>query len=366
MANATSSTEDLIQTEAASASAPNPASPPVAPAPFALWLKKPWLPLFVIVLLFIIQWLVQQQHINRLQEELARRLAQSDTHTTEARTLAHHNQEQLQAMAAKLGVVESRLAEAQTQQLALDSMYQELSSSHDERLLAEVEQAVTIAAQQLQIAGNVEPALLALQAADARLARAASPRLLPLRKLINRDIDRLKALPLADMQGISMRLEGLIAIADTLPLAFEQRARAEPLVQPLTPVATTTWWQDFGRELWHDIRQLVRIERVERADHSELALLSPSQIFFLRENFKLRLITARMALLQRDGKSYREDLNQTRLWLERYFDMREKSVISVNATLKSLATAELSLNLPTLNETLGSIRNLKLAGEKGK
>jgi uroporphyrin-3 C-methyltransferase len=60
-------------------------------------------------------------------------------------------------------------------------MYQELSSTRDERVLAEVEQAVVIAMQQLQFAGNVEAALLRLQGADARLARSAQPQFLPVR-----------------------------------------------------------------------------------------------------------------------------------------------------------------------------------------
>jgi uroporphyrin-3 C-methyltransferase len=95
-------------------------------------------------------------------------------------------------------------------------------------------------------------------------------------------------------------------------------------------------------------------------------LLSPGQTFFLRENLKLRLMTARLALLQRDGKVYRDDLQQSQHWLERYFDPREKSVANAITTLKNLSAADLSLEMPTLNETLGSLRNLKLLKEKGK
>ena len=110
----------------------------------------------------------------------------------------------------------------------------------------------------------------------------------------------------------------------------------------------------------------IRVERVEHSAHAEVALLSPGQVFFLRENLKLRLLTARLALLQRDGKTYREDMRQTQFWLERYFDTREKSVSTAIQTLKSLAAADLSLELPTLNDTLGSLRQIKLSTEKGK
>jgi hypothetical protein len=92
-------------------------------------------------------------------------------------------QETLAAQQAKVGVLEARLAETQSQAVALEAMYQELSSSRDERLLAEVEQAVVIAMQQLQFSGNVEAALIALQGAEAPpRAFAVQPQFLPVQQ----------------------------------------------------------------------------------------------------------------------------------------------------------------------------------------
>jgi len=304
------------------------------------------------------QWLETRERLVDMQQELARRLSAGDVAASESRTLAKQNQEMLQALTAKTGALEAKLAEAQSQQLALESMYQELSRSRDERLLAEIEQSVAIAAQQLQLAGNVEAALIALQSADARLAMGGQSHMLPLRKLINRDIDCLQALPLADVPGISLRLEGVVGAVDILPLAFEQRARAEPVVKNKLAVAPIGYWETLGRDMWDELKQLIRVDRI---DQSDPALLAPNQVFFLRENLKLRLINARLALLQRDGKTYREELRQARIWLERYFDIREKPVAIAVTTLKELASADLSLELPTLGETLGSIRNFKLA-----
>lgn len=318
------------------------------------------------LLLLSWQWLETRTRLSNLQEELARQLATSDAGSHEARALAKQNQEALQALSTKTTAIETRLAEARTQQMALESMYQELLHSRDERLLAEVEQTVSTAAQQLQLAGNVSAALIALQGADARLARAALPQLVPLRKLINRDIERLNAVPLADIQGISLKLESVISVVDDLPLAFEQRARAEPLVKQNLGMPPASYWDALGRELWAELKQLIRVEKVEQSAHGETALLSPSQVFFLRENLKLRLITARLALLQRDGKVYRDDLQQAQHWLNRYFDIRDKSVTHAMTTLKNLSGADLNLELPTLNETLSSLRSFKLSKEKGK
>ncbi len=304
------------------------------------------------------QWMETRARFSSVQEELAKRLATSDATAQESRALAKQGQESLLALQAKVGALEASLAQTQSQQVALDAMYQELSRSRDERLLAEIEQSLAIAAQQLQLAGNVEAALIALHSADDRLARAAQPQLLPLRKLVTRDLDRLRALPVADISGIAVKLESLVAVIDTLPLAFEQRPR--PAVAAVKKESGNVW-QTFWQDFWTDVRQLVRVERVDRTDPT---LVSPSQAFFLRENLKLRLVNARLALLSRDGRSFREDTRQAGEWLERYFDTRARPVQSAQTSLKGLAALDIARDLPSLDDTLNAVRNFKTARDK--
>jgi len=102
-------------------------------------------------------------------------------------------------------MLENKIAESQSQQVALEALYQELSRSRDEWALAEIEQMLTVAAQQLQLAGNVQAALLALRTAEGRLARSDRPQFMPLRRVLNRDIERLKAAPSLDVTGMALR-----------------------------------------------------------------------------------------------------------------------------------------------------------------
>jgi len=256
---------------------------------------------------------------------------------------------------------EQQAVTTQSQAVALEAMYQEISSTRDERLLAEVEQAVVIAMQQLQFAGNVEAALIALQGAEARLARAVQPQFLPVRKLIVRDIERLKGTPGANISGLSLKIESVVAAVDGLPLAYEQRPKAETAKPAAAKPASVDYWRDLGADLWRELRQLVRIERIDQGDP---ALLSPNQSFFLRENLKLRLLNARLALLQRDGKVFREEIRQSREHLDRYFDGRAKPVQAAQATLKALAATDVSFDLPGLAETLTALRNLKFPRDR--
>ncbi|MBI5110001.1 MAG: uroporphyrinogen-III C-methyltransferase [Rhodocyclales bacterium] len=326
-------------------------------------LRRPAVRVGLVALAIIVAQAVDMRmQVANLQQELARRLADSETLAKEGRSQARQMQESQVAQLAKISVLEAKLAETQSQAVALEAMYQELSSSRDERLLAEVEQAVVIAMQQLQFSGNVEAALIALQAAEARLARSVQPQFLPVRKLIARDIERLKGIPGANISGLSLKIESVVAAVDGLPLAYEQRPK-QVLAKPGAEArpANLDFWRELGADLWREFRQLVRIERI---DHGDPALLAPQQSYFLRENLKLRLLNSRLALLQRDGRVFREEIRQAREQLDRYFDGRAKPVQAAQTTLATLANTDVNFDLPGVAETLTALRNLKLARER--
>ncbi|OGA44410.1 MAG: hypothetical protein A3G24_07165 [Betaproteobacteria bacterium RIFCSPLOWO2_12_FULL_62_13] len=304
------------------------------------------------------QWYDSRSEIAVLKQDLARKLAELDTQTKEGRLVAEQVREATGEAQVKIGVLENKLAESQSQQIALEALYQELSRNRDEWTYAEIEQSLLIASQQLQLAGNVKAALIALQNADMRLQRMERPQLTALRKTINRDIERLKALPHVDTVGISVRLDNLIAAVDNLPLAMEVRP---PPSADTDKEGGNGRWARVLREAWSELKQLVRIQHMDKPD---LPLLAPSQIFFLRENLKLRLIGARLALLARDETSYKADLKAAREWLERYYDTRNNSVIHAASALRNLHASEISIEVPDISGTLDALRNLRPARER--
>ena len=311
------------------------------------------------------QWFETRNRLAAVEEELSKRLAESDAVAKESRVIARNAVEAQAAMQAKLGGLEAQLAELQGQQGALDMLYRELSKSSDERMLAEAEQAVAIAAQQLRLAGNVETALIALTGIETRLTRAGGTRFTALHKLIVRDIERLKTLPGTDVPMLSTRLEAVIAAVDTLPLAYERRPKPTTATESKSDtMADPGFMKALALDWWNELRQLIRVERIDSPGHADPALLSPTQSFFLRENLKLRLVNARLSLLTRDGRGFKEDMTQSALWLERYFDASAKGVQSSLATLRALQATDIGAELPTLDETLNAVRNFKLAGAR--
>ena len=306
-------------------------------------------------------WVDARQRIGGTQEELARRLRDIEGDVREARSTARQSQELLREAQAKIGQLESRLAESQSQQLALEALYQELSRNRDEWQLAEIEQVLAIASQQLQLAGNIRAALLALQLAEARLARADRPQFVPIRRALARDLERVKALPAVDIAGMSARLNSLVAAVDSLPLAFDERSEREPAAKSGPADAERGFWSRLGSEIRSELRSLVVVRQVNPPDPP---LLPPTQAYFLRENLRLRLLNARLSLLMRDEAGYREDMRAAQAWVRRYFDTHSKQTAEALAQLKTLSSALLSFEMPSISESLEAVRGFKSRRER--
>ena len=310
-------------------------------------------------------WLDTRGRIGATQEELAKRLRDIETETREARTLGRQAQEAQRETLAKLGALETKVAESQNQQIALEVLYQELARNRDEWQFAEIEQMLAIAQQQLQLSGNVRAALLALQLAESRLSRVDRPQFLPLRRALTRDIDRLKSLPALDLPGLSLAIDRLIASVDALPLAFDERVERPASAKAAKPAqsAEDNFFARLGGEVWKELRQLVVVRKIEAP---EPPLLPPQQAWFLRENLKLRLLNARLALLTRDEAGYREDLRVAQGWIQRYFDARAKASQAALMQLRQLSSASISFEPPSIVDSLEAVRGFKSRRERGR
>ena len=307
-----------------------------------------------------LSWLDARHRIDATQEELARRLREIESDAREARVVSRQAQEALRDSQGRIAQLEARLAESQSQQLALEALYQDLSRNRDEWQLAEIEQVLAIASQQLQLARNVRAALLALQLAESRLSRADRPQFAPIRRALARDIERLRAAPAVDFAAVTARIDNLIGGIDSLPLAFEERAERQPA--PKEPAgAERGFLARLAAEVWNELSQLVVVRRMGA---TEPPLLPPSQAYFVRENLRLRLLNARASLLARDEAGYREDLRASLAWVQRYFDSRSKHTADAVAQLKQLSAVSITFEMPTISESLDAVRGYKSRRER--
>lgn len=338
---------------------PSPNVPAVVPAPPPGVSRRVLAAVALLLLLLgAVAWYDLQRDTAALREEAARRLAAAESATAQSRARETQLSADLREAQAKLALLETRLAESQSQQAALEALYRDLSPSRDDLALNEVEQILLIASQQLALAGNVPAALAALQLADGKLARIDRQALGPLRRALARDVDRLKALPFVDVTAITVRLDQAMAMVDTLPLARDERL---PAPKPEAPPPEQPPWRRVLGEVWGELRALVRLET---SDRPAAPLITPREAYFLRENLRLRLLSARIAILARQEASFKSDLRAAREWLRQYFDTRTRPVQQLVETLGQMLATPVPDDLPDLAASLDAVRTLKAAQER--
>jgi uroporphyrin-3 C-methyltransferase/uroporphyrinogen III methyltransferase/synthase len=335
-------------------------------------LQKPQhVAILALAILLALQTYSTHSRFNKLREDVARTLQKDNASNAETAQTVREIQEAAKELQVKVGVLENRQTEAQSQQAALEQMYQDISKNRDEWALSEIEQVLSTASQQLQLAGNVQGALIALQNADRSLSRSDKPQFITIRRAIARDIEKLKALPSVDQPGMALRLDNVISQIDNLPLLSDEKPAepiapsrvnppaagktAAPAERTLAQRAVETW-RNWSHEMWDDIRQLIRVRTV---DNPDALMLSPSESYFVRENLKLRLLNARLALLSRNEGTFRDDINTAQQQLVKYFDTKARSTQAAQALLRQVQANNVTIDVPDLSESLNAVRNYK-------
>jgi len=310
-----------------------------------------------------------QQRLKTAEQEIVKRQQDAGTQAAEARLMARQAEAAARENAAKVALLEARVAETSLQRSQLEELIQSLSRSRDENVLSDVEAALRLALQQAAITGSAEPLLSALRQAEERLARYPQPRMERVRRAVLQDLDRVKAAGTVDVQSLAIRIDESVRAVDDLPLlaAIDRRgvsreglARGPAASAPAGPAGVGAasspgpqWLDARVRSLlgqfWEEVRGLVRVTRV---DDPEAALLAPEQAFFLRENLKLRLLNARLALLSRQFDTAQADLREAQAVLDRYFDKGSRRVDLVREQLGQVAQQARQVSVPRPDATL--------------
>ena len=310
-----------------------------------------------------------QQRVKGLEQQLVKRQEDSSAQSTEAQMLARQAQDSSRDAAAKLALLEVRVAEVALQRTQLEELIQAMSRSRDENMLADVESAIRVAMQQTAITGSAEPLVNALKQAEERLARQSQPRLEGVRRAIVQDLERVRAAGAVDVSTLAIRLDEVVRLVDELPLLSAPQAQRAPARPPAHAAASASaaasapsdpaWtevlgerWASLGAGIWAEVRRLVRVTPI---DQPEAMLVSPEQAYFLRQNLKLRLLNARLALLSRQFDTAQSDLRDALSALERYFDRSSRRTTHAIALVKQVSAQARQVIVPRPEATLAAI-----------
>ena len=344
-----------------------PAPAPAAPRPAAAHGGRATLfALSAIAIAALASSVMLWQRLSSIQEQLARQSADSGAQAIEARTMAQQAQELARETSTRLAVAEARVSEVALQRSQLEELMQSLSRTRDENLVVDVEAAIRLAQQQAQLTGSLQPLVAALKSASQRIERAAQPRLGPVQRAIERDLDRIARASVTDTAGLLGRMDDLVRQVDDLPtlnaVAQSSAMRRAAGAPAATPAPALPWWQAQLHKGWELVRDEARgLVRVSRIDQPEAVLLAPEQEFFLRENLKLKLQSARLGLLARQFDAARADLAGATAALNKYFDPAARRTQNAATLLQQVQGSLKTAELPRLDETFAAL-NTAAAG----
>lgn len=392
MTDKTPATDPVVNTAAPGASAPASAPADPVKARPAKRGNGPLVTALIIVILLAVGlgyalWKQRTQFVSAGREVASRidtlsaDVAQARKDTREALALA-------QAQAGRVGELEDTVRETQSQYNALQQAWQNFNDSASDELLAnDVERLLTIANQQLRLAGNVSNAIVALETAQSRLARADRPRFSSLQQAINGDLDRLRAVSTVDIPAQSARIERLVAMVGKAPLLVPDAAapgvvaagEPRPAVAPAPAVdpqaglpADAPWWQRWraevvswpgraGSALAQELGGLITIQRV---DEPAALLLSPEQADQVRATLRQRLLTVQLAMLMRQPAVWKSELDNVGVTLAKYFDNRSPDTVAAQTLARELAQTDIAVRMPDVSDSLNAVAALRAAGFK--
>lgn len=333
------------------------------------------------------------QRMDKVETSAARRLQGADQRIVQLEAQTKLYQDEMRELGSRASVLESKVSESIGQQAQLEQLYKSMAVESADALLHEIERSVLAAVQQLQF-GGLNTTLLVLGEIDLRLGRLREPSLLAVQRALQRDVERLKAESVHDPIQVAQRLDVMLGQVDALQLLSEARtpgdqlssAKAEEIAKAGVKPATkenaalhakstssqtgdgtqvwvhteefARWGQQVGLNLLRAIRDLFRVTRVDRPD---ALLAAPQEAYFLREQLRLHLMSARLAAMWRNDVLFRTDTDRASLLLQRYFDPEQRLVGAQLESLKQLQSMRLSLDQQALAETLTAIRSARSA-----
>ena len=296
---------------------------------------------------------VQGQNVLKNQElEFNQKIDKAALGESENASLLKDNLNRQTAIQAELDRLNNGQKNNSDQILQLQKAYQELLKGRINWLVDEAESMLNTASQQLMLSGNLQGAVSVLEHIDSRLSRFEQPELIPIKQAISNDLAALKNRPYVDISATALRIDRLETGISGLPLVLD--GVLKPGAAPVEAANSGTWWENTWEKSLNALKGLVEVRHL---DSNDAMLISPDQTYFIRENLRLRLLDARIALLQHNGEVYQSDLNNVEATVKQYFDSKSpatQSWLKELAELKALDVRMISDD--SLKASLSAVR----------
>ncbi len=316
------------------------------------------------------------QQLRSQQADLGGEVNKGDMHLIELSKQISGYQMQLAAMQSQLATVEADVAGKEahfTKILAdfsqqhnekLDSTQNELSSAisqvqrqlgktRSDWLIADAEYLLSVANQRLHLVGDVHATYEALEAADQRLRESGDAGVFKIREQIAQDIAAIRSVDVADTVGIYASIQSLQNQVDKLVLFLPY------IGKELTPSSTEQESSDKAAHNLLDsaIDQLEEIVTIRHTEHPIKEILTPEQARFIREQLRVKLEMAKIALVQQHEQLYQSSLADAKKWAEKNF-AKDAQTNNFIAELDKFNAIKIRSEFPDISLSLKMLRDI--------
>ena len=353
-----------------------------------------WSLLFAMMCLLIalvaggIAWF-QQKRFETIGREVATQLQTLTSQVNDARKDSAQALSLAQSQATRIVQLEQSALEAKSQYLALEQLWAGANKGTEDAILAnDVERLLTTASQQLRLAGNVNNAIVTLEAAHSLLMRADRARFAAVQRMLSLDLDRLRSVPLIDVPQLSNRLEALSALVARAPLILPDAASpkvviassaSQPPAENVAPPKSLSsdphpsasdakaWWEiALDRTLsWSKsfavivAREFSGVVSIQRVSDANALLMSPEQGALLRANLRTRVLTAQMALLMHQSPIWKTELAQIEQSLTARYDPKSSETAAALRLVRELSAVQIAAPLPDIKDSLAALESVR-------
>lgn len=307
----------------------------------------------IVILLALIAgsfWFLQQQLHSQQQLEPAAQIQDSSlTDQLESQIM-----QLKQAVNADAATTEQRLVGLDAENLTLldkvDGLAKAQKLTNDDVLrswtLAELKFLLQSANQSVLLAGDVDKAQAALTLADQQLKSLTDPRLHELRALIADEKLALASVAKVDIDGLALQLQSALNKIDDLQVLMGPQLSDQKGKDSAATSSSSTWKTALS-QAWQEIRSLVVIRHQQDA---AVAVLVPEQRYFLYQNLRLKLESAKLGLLSARETVFHDNLASAEQWLQQYFIGAERDAML--DMVKAIQSETIAVEVPDISASL--------------
>ena len=336
-----------------------------APAPRKSSSAVAWLALLlVLVLAGGAAWYLQD--VLQREAALLQRLAELETVAGQLEAVAGQKEDRLdqlgerwqqqlqQGMGELQGQAERQAQAVQSFEEELATLRTELArfSAHDREswLLAEAEYLLRLSNQRLIMAGDTVAAQALLASADAVLRELDDVSLHSVRSAVASDLAAVRAVPKIDLEGIYLRLSALAEQADKLVIFQFPERDARPRE------ATEEDWQARLQQGYEQaLLKLSDYVIIRRRDVPMQALMDPQWEGLVRQNLRMLLEQAQVALLSSNQALYESSLERAQHWVAQFFESDAAAAQAMAREIRQLAALQVQVTMPEISRSLEAL-----------